>query len=97
MEKDLRLSDMEHYKDQGSVNVEVPIHFLPFPKRMLTRLKLIFRRFTGKRVSSDDMLWFDESFFLNTIGQLARLDISKSRSIKSRLIRRNHFNVLISK
>lgn len=96
MEKDVRLSDMEHDKDKGS-DVEIPIHFLPFSKRILMRFKLIFRRFTGKRVSSDDMLWFDESFFLNTIGQkLARLDIAKSRHVKRKLVG-YHFNVLISR
>lgn len=95
MEKNVRLSYMEHDKDKGS-DVEIPIHFLPFPKRMLTRLKLIFRRFTGKRVYSDDILWFDESFFLNTTGQLAILDIAKSRHVKRKLLG-YHFNVLISK
>lgn len=95
MEKDVRLSDMEHDKDQVSVNTELPIHSLPFPIRMLKRLRLIFRRFTGKRVSSDDMLWFDGSFF-RVIGgnKLKALQTERSHHKKGL---KYHFNVLISK
>lgn len=47
---------------------KAPADFIEFEKmkpfkRMVARTGLVFRRFTGKKVDSDDWLWYDEVFF----------------------------------
>lgn len=47
---------------------KAPADFIEFEKmkpfkRTVARTGLVFRRFTGKRVDSDDWLWYDKAFF----------------------------------
>ena len=41
----------------------VPLLDLPLYKKILERFKLVSRRFSGRRVASDDWLWYDDVFF----------------------------------
>lgn len=64
----------------------VPFQDLPFYKRVYERLRLVLRRFTGRRVASDNWLWFDCKFFQQVIAQGKFSNIQTDRSPKKRIV-----------
>lgn len=47
-------------------------------KKLFLRLKLVFRKFTNKKVESDDWLWFNPDFFLKFRNDGLNITIKKS-------------------
>lgn len=73
----------------------IPFQHLSFYKRLYERLRLVFRRFTGRRVASDNWLWFDCEFFQQGIAQGKFSNIQADRSPKKRIVRYQN-DVIIS-
>ena len=50
-------------RGEGEAESYVPFQGLPLYIKMWERLRLVFRRFTGRRVASDEWLWYNETLF----------------------------------
>ena len=60
--------DLIRARGGGEAESYVPFQDLHLYKKIWERFRLIFRRFTGRRVGSDDWLWYDRDFFLGCKG-----------------------------
>ena len=68
---------------------------LSWNKKILIRLKLLFRRFTNKKVESDDWLWYDPNFFLKFKND--NIDIVIKKSIQKNSFLNYRFDLIITK
>jgi ubiquinone/menaquinone biosynthesis C-methylase UbiE len=89
-----RIWDIIRTRGEGKAEGYVPFQDMPLHKRACERIGLTLRRFTGRRVASDEWLWYEGNFFKEHKG--SKFSSIQIRPSQRKGLIRYQFDVVIS-